>query len=169
MIFEYTSNNWIERIKDRRKEILNANKNKDLTEIRANSFEFIEKVCMTVASALRISESEFSKHALNATKDYYAYLKNTKKNISDDKLENLLENLKVLAVSFKNTIDFSKSVSKVRTSELFLEKIEVYIAKIENYFLIKRDNKINEELLEVIKSENYLLNMNKLKTAVNNY
>ena len=96
-----------------------------------------------------MSESEFSKHALNATKDYFAYLKNTKKNISDDKLENLLQNLKVLAVSFGNTAEFSKSNNKIRTSEIHKDKVDAYVAKIENYFLIKRDNKINEDLLEL--------------------
>ena len=40
------------------------------------------------------------------------------------------------------------------------------MAKIENYFLIKRDNKINEDLLELIKQENYLINTNNIKTAV---
>ena len=169
MIFEYTSANWIDRVKDNRKEILNAEKAKDIQKFEANDFEFIEKVCMTLISALRISESEFSKHVLNATKDYYAYLKNTKNKISDDKLENLFENLKVLADGLKNTIEFSKSVSKVKTSEIFLQKLEMYIAKIEIYFVIKRDNKINEDLIAVIKRENYLLNTNKIKTALNNY
>ena len=110
MIFEYTSNNWIDRVKDNRKEILNAEKAKDLQRFEANDFGFIEKVCMTLISALRISESEFSKHVLNATKDYYAYLKNTKNKISDDKLENLFENLKVLADGLKNTIEFSNKL-----------------------------------------------------------
>ena len=170
MIFdEYKTYNWIEKIKDKRKEILNAEKHKDIVLLDANSFEFLERVCNTLAVALRMSESEFSKHALNATKDYYAYLKNTKKNISDDKLENLLQNLKVLAVSFRNTAEFSKSNSKIRTSEIHKDKVDAYVAKIENYFLIKRDNKINEDLLELIKQENYLINTNNIKTALNNY
>ena len=45
----------------------------------------------------------------------------------------------------------------------------MYIVKIEIYFVIKRDNKINEDLIAVIKRENYLLNTNNIKTAFNNY
>ena len=89
--------------------------------------------------------------------------------LSDDKLENLLQNLKVLAVSFKNTAEFSKSNSKIRTSEIHKDKVDAYVAKIENYFLIKRDNKVNEDLLDLIKEENYLINTNNIKTALNNY
>ena len=43
MIFEYTSANWIDRVKDNRKEILNAEKAKDIQRFEANDFEFIEK------------------------------------------------------------------------------------------------------------------------------
>ena len=159
---EFSSALFIDRVKDNRKEILNAEK--QIEKLNANSFEFIQKICELLVVALRISESEFSKLALNATKDYYAYLKATKNNISDEKLENLLQNLEQFKVACKNTLEFSNKDIKRKQAKIFLAKTDLYLNKINNYFLIKRDNKINEELLQQIRSENYLIN---IKTAVN--
>ena len=42
MIFdEYKTYNWIEKIKDKRKKILNAEKHKDIVLLDANSFAFL--------------------------------------------------------------------------------------------------------------------------------
>ena len=48
------------------------------------------------------------------------------------------------------------------TKQSFNQSLEIFFSEMEQ-------GKINEDLLELIKEENYLINTNNIKTALNNY
>ena len=78
----------------------------NLTKFRINNktqhdkittFSFIMKVYDMYRRVLGLKEYQFSTQVLNASRDYYAMVKNTKTRIGDDKLKSLLVNTRALA------------------------------------------------------------------------
>ena len=125
-----------------------------ITEI---DFDFVSSVAYFFNIYMSMTEGDFSKLLLNATKDYYAYLKSSKNKISDDKLENLLANL----LNYETMIAgssamFEDGTVKAKICRRQLQFLKEYITKLESYFATKRANRVNEKLCRVVKDYEYI-------------
>lgn len=150
---ENKSNDFIDRVIDRRELKLYSGK---LHEVEVNNFKFVEKICAFFRVHMGFSESDFSRLILNATKDYYAYLKNTKKDISDDKLENALVNLDSYLSKLGNQTEFSNNEVIRRKALKQVPQVKAFIEKIEAHFKSKMANKLNEDFIEAVEQYRYL-------------
>ena len=150
---ENKSNDFINRVVDKRELMLYSDK---LLEIEVSNFEFVEKICAFFRVHMGFSESDFSRLILNATKDYYAYLKNTKKDISDDKLENALVNLDSYLNKLGNQTEFSNNEVVRKKAVKQVPQVKAFIGKIEDHFKSKMANKLNEDFVEAVEQYRYL-------------
>ena len=150
---ENKSNDFINRVVDKRELMLYSDK---LLEIEVSNFEFVEKICAFFRVHMGFSESDFSRLILNATKDYYAYLKNTKKDISDDKLENALVNLDSYLNKLGNQTEFSNNEVVRKKAVKQVPQVKAFIGKIEDHFKSKMANKLNADFVEAVEQYRYL-------------
>ena len=117
----------------------------NLTKFRINNktqhdkittFSFIMKVYDLYRRVLGLREYQFSTQVLNASRDYYAMVKNTKARIGDDKLKSLLVNTRALAEHLRE---------KDADSNLYIEDIEMY-------FLNTEKSRLNKRLVQKMKT-----------------
>ena len=127
----------------------------NLTKFRINNktqhdkittFSFIMKVYDLYRRVLGLKEYQFSTQVLNASRDYYAMVKNTKTKIGDDKLKSLLVNTRALAEHLRETGADSELV------QLYIKEANLYIQDIEVYFLNIEKSRLNKRLVQNMKT-----------------
>ena len=127
----------------------------NLTKFRINnkshydeitSFSFMMKVYDFYRRVLGLKEYQFSTQALNASRDYYAMVKNTKTKIGDDKLKSLLVNTRALVEHLRETGADSELV------QLYIKEANLYIQDIEVYFLNIEKSRLNKRLVKNMKT-----------------
>jgi hypothetical protein len=95
---------------------------------------------------LGLREYQFSTQVLNASRDYYAMVKNTKARIGDDKLKSLLVNTRALAEHLREKDADSELV------QLYIKEANLYIEDIEMYFLNTEKSRLNKRLIQKMKT-----------------
>tara|TARA_R110000851_G_scaffold226977_1_gene379796 strand:- start:13 stop:351 length:339 start_codon:yes stop_codon:yes gene_type:complete len=95
---------------------------------------------------LGLKEYQFSTQVLNASRDYYAMVKNTKARIGDDKLKSLLVNTRALVEHLTEKDTDSELV------QLYIKEANLYIQDIGNYFLNTEKSRLNQRLVEKMKT-----------------
>ena len=127
----------------------------NLTKFRINNktqhdkittFSFIMKVYDLYRRVIGIKEYQFSTQVLNASRDYYAMVKNTKARIGDDKLKSLLVNTRALVEHLTEKDTDSELV------QLYIKEANLYIQDIEMYFLNTEKSRLNQRLVEKMKT-----------------
>ena len=127
----------------------------NLTKFRINNktqhdkittFSFIMKVYDLYRRVLGLKEYQFSTQVLNASRDYYAMVKNTKTKIGDDKLKSLLVNTRALVEHLRETGADSELV------KLYIKEANLYIQDIEVYFLNIEKSSLNKRLVQNMKT-----------------
>ena len=127
----------------------------NLTKFRINNktqhdkittFSFIMKVYDLYRRVIGLKEYQFSTQVLNASRDYYAMVKNTKARIGDDKLKSLLVNTRALVEHLTEKDTDSELV------QLYIKEANLYIQDIEMYFLNTEKSRLNKRLLGTMKT-----------------
>jgi hypothetical protein len=127
----------------------------NLTKFRINNktqhdkittFSFIMKVYDLYRRVLGLREYQFSTQVLNASRDYYAMVKNTKARIGDDKLKSLLVNTRALVEHLSEKDTDSELV------QLYIKEANLYIQDIEMYFLNTEKSRLNKRLVQKMKT-----------------
>jgi len=95
---------------------------------------------------LGLKEYQFSTQVLNASRDYYAMVKNTKARIGDDKLKSLLVNTRALVEHLTENDTDSELV------QLYIKEANLYIEDIEMYFLNTEKSRLNKRLVQKMKT-----------------
>jgi hypothetical protein len=103
----------------------------NLTKFRINNktqhdkittFSFIMRVYDLYRRVLGLREYQFSTQVLNASRDYYAMVKNTKARIGDDKLKSLLVNTRALVEHLREKDADSELVQlHIKEANLYIE------------------------------------------------
>jgi hypothetical protein len=103
----------------------------NLTKFRINNktqhdkittFSFIMRVYDLYRRVLGLREYQFSTQVLNASRDYYAMVKNTKARIGDDKLKSLLVNTMALVEHLREKDADSELVQlHIKEANLYIE------------------------------------------------
>ena len=133
----------------------------NLTKFRINnkthydeitSFSFMMKVYDFYRRVLGLKEYQFSTQVLNASRDYYAMVKNTKTKIGDDKLKSLLVNTRALVEHLRETGADSELV------QLYIKEANLYIQDIEMYFLNIEKSRLNKRLVQKMKTLDVVVN-----------
>lgn len=110
------------------------------------TFSFIMKVYDLYRRVIGLKEYQFSTQVLNASRDYYAMVKNTKARIGDDKLKSLLVNTRALAEHLREKDADSELV------QLYIKEANLYIEDIEMYFLNTEKSRLNKRLVQKMKT-----------------
>ena len=127
----------------------------NLTKFRINnkthydeitSFSFMMKVYDFYRRVLGLKEYQFSTQVLNASRDYYAMVKNTKTKIGDDKLKSLLVNTRALAEHLREAGADSELV------QLYIKEANLYIQDIEVYFFNIEKSRLNKRLVQKMRT-----------------
>ena len=127
----------------------------NLTKFRINNktqhdkittFSFIMKVYDLYRLVLGLKEYQFSTQVLNASRDYYAMVKNTKARIGDDKLKSLLVNTRALVEHLTEKDTDSELV------QLYIKEANLYIKDIDMYFLNTEKSRLNKRLVQKMKT-----------------
>jgi hypothetical protein len=127
----------------------------NLTKFRINNktqhdkittFSFIMKVYDLYRRVLGLKEYQFSTQVLNASRDYYAMVKNTKARIGDDKLKSLLVNTRALVEHLTDKDADSELV------QLYIKEANLYIQDIEMYFSNTEKGRLNKRLVQKMKT-----------------
>ena len=127
----------------------------NLTKFRINiktqhdkitTFSFIMKVYDLYRRVLGLKEYQFSTQVLNASRDYYAMVKNTKARIGDDKLKSLLVNTRALVEHL------TKKDTDSAIVQLYIKEANLYIEDIEMYFLNTEKSRLNKRLVQKMKT-----------------
>ena len=127
----------------------------NLTKFRINNktehdkittFSFIMKVYDLYRRVIGLKEYQFSTQVLNASRDYYAMVKNTKARIGDDKLKSLLVNMRALVEHLTEKNTDSELV------QLYIKEANLYIEDIEMYFLNTEKSRLNKRLVQKMKT-----------------
>ena len=127
----------------------------NLTKFRINNktqhdkittFSFIMKVYDLYRRVLGLREYQFSTQVLNASRDYYAMVKNTKARIGDDKLKSLLVNTRALVEHL------SEKDADSELLQLYSKEANLYIEDIEMYFSNTEKGRLNKRLVQKMKT-----------------
>ena len=110
------------------------------------TFSFIMRVYDLYRRVLGLKEYQFSTQVLNASRDYYAMVKNTKARIGDDKLKSLLVNTRALVEHLSEKDTDSELV------QLYIKEANLYIQDIEMYFLNTEKSRLNKRLVQKMKT-----------------
>ena len=113
---------------------------------KITTFSFIMKVYDLYRRVLGLKEYQFSTQVLNASRDYYAMVKNTKAIIGDDKLKSLLVNTRALVEHLSDKDTDSELV------QLYIKEANLYIQDIEMYFLNTEKSRLNKRLVQKMKT-----------------
>ena len=113
---------------------------------KITTFSFIMKVYDLYRRVLGLKEYQFSTQVLNASRDYYAMVKNTKARIGDDKLKSLLVNTRALVEHLTKKDTDSELV------QLYIKEANLYIEDIEMYFLNTEKSRLNKRLIQKMKT-----------------
>ena len=119
----------------------NRAKNETIT-----SYGFLMQVYDLYRRVLGLKEYQFSTQVLNASRDYYAMVKNTKARIGDDKLKSLLVNTRALVEHLSEKDTDSELV------QLYIKEANLYIQDMDMYFLNTEKSCLNKRLVQKMKT-----------------
>ena len=109
-------------------------------------YGFLMQVYDLYRRVLGLKEYQFSEQVLNASRDYYAMVKNTKTKVGDHKLKSLLVNTRALVEHLTEKDADSELV------QLYIKEANLYIQDMDMYFLNTEKSCLNKRLVQKMKT-----------------
>jgi len=125
---------------------------KNRSNAKVTEYGFLMKVYDLYRRVLGLKEYQFSTQCLNASRDYYAMIKNTKNEVGSEKLQALLVNTRALVEHLRRHRDAESELMK-----LYIKEATLCIDDLDMYFANTEKRRLNTTLVERMKTSDVVV------------